>query len=435
MGLNHHDVLAEIDARIGLSEMTIPVNEAHRLAAYRDPIPDKFPAEDMLIKGAVSAKLTFFGAYAGAGKTTALVPYCAVIAGLNEVPGLDIYAWRRVVYLSEHPEQFEKSLRAFSLALDIDPAIVSDRIRIVETARMDKLHIVAAIPDWLELTERHTVNGVTVDFPPLVVMDTFAATVQMRDENSNTEGSDAIALFKEEFNRYGMALNIVAHTPKANKNGSAGKMTIRGAGAFEGDAQQVMFLDKADSGARTILIAEYKHRFTPTVEAIKVHYHTQKIAVVDMFGQEAFENVGYCTLEPITAKARQAETDAKKAAEKAAQALLDGQFEKDIIEVTRKLIREGELSRFVVTRNKIYEALSETGLGRAKPEVLRKIDELIAMGQITEEPITTEMKARLKAHGYSLSGNTKRSITKAVFNGFETDSESAQIQAQITGAG
>jgi hypothetical protein len=292
----------------------------HPLTRYRPPIPRVPKADDMLIEGIISAKVSFFGAYAGAGKTTSICPLVLIVAGLIKVEGMDIMGWRRVIYISEHPEQVELSLKALSEYYNLDPALVSDRVKIVPAQRMSADDIVKAVPTFKELSVSHTENGVTVVFAPWAIIDTQASTLHVENENESGDASAAMAALKVHFD--GVPLTVVAHTAKAHKRGDVEAMTIRGSGAFEGDCNQVMFLSyEAESDQRFIEIGIPKHRFTATVAALAVEFHTIDLKLEDKFKRIVKRTTGFCTLTPVSAAQKEEIKDKAKDDKKEAAAL------------------------------------------------------------------------------------------------------------------
>jgi hypothetical protein len=71
---------------------------------------------------------------------------------------------------------------------------------------------------------------------PLVVLDTVAATLEIKDENSNSDVSRAIAGVRQAIE--GASVWFVAHVAKDSMNlQEARELTARGASAFESDVQ------------------------------------------------------------------------------------------------------------------------------------------------------------------------------------------------------
>lgn len=400
-------LLKGVDASLELRSIQILADPPNALTQFRAPIClDDLPdADDMLIEGVLFAGLSFLGAYAGAGKTTAMVPLVAVVAGLMEVEHLEIMGWRRVIYISEHPEQFEKSLRALATAQNLDLEHLKDRVRVAPAERVDVSELVSAIPKYREFAESHNVNGVTSEFMPWVIADTFAATIQMDNENDNAQASAIISQIKRAFGAENMPITIVAHAAKANKDGEAKSLSVRGAGAFEGDAHQVIYLVNKD-GRRSLEIEIPKHRFDAKVSRLNLAYDRIQMQQRDRFKRLVARYVGYCTLEPVT------RADEHRARENA-EALLANEMRKTIVDVAGRILEEYERDRELVTRNSIFERMKKMGKGFNKADVLREIEKLIKEKVLRVESITPEVRARLKSNGWKVNNRLKDHINYA----------------------
>ena len=282
----------------------------HPLARFREAPGAVIPDDGFVINGIISDKLSFIGAYAGAGKTTAIAPLMMIAAGLIVVKGMEIYAWRRVVFISEHPEQIEATLRALADHYFVGYEEMHDRIKIVEARRMTAASVVKVAPDYTQLAATHTQNGVTVDFMPWVIFDTQSATFSLENENDNAEAGKMVATVKQNMN---MPVTVVAHTAKVARHGDVASMTVRGGGAFEGDANQIIYLSNCkETGQRFFEIAIPKHRFTASCDAIAISYNTTEFQRLDPFGRLVTRTVGFCTVEPVTADERkEAKTQAE----------------------------------------------------------------------------------------------------------------------------
>ena len=286
-------------------------SKQHPLARFRDAPANVMPDDGFVINGIISDKLSFIGAYAGAGKTTAIAPLMMIAAGLITVKGMEIYAWRRVVFISEHPEQIEATLRALADHYFVGYEEMHDRIKIVEAHRMTAANVVKVAPDYKKLAATHTQNGVTVDFMPWVIFDTQSATFSLENENDNAEAGKMVATVKQNMD---MPVTVVAHTAKVARHGDVASMTVRGGGAFEGDANQIIYLSNCqETGQRFFEIAIPKHRFTASCDAIAISYNTTEFDRLDPFGRTVTRVVGYCTVEPVTADEREeAKAEAKE---------------------------------------------------------------------------------------------------------------------------
>jgi len=271
--------------------------KTHPLALYRPP-PDNRPREPgYILNGVLCDKTSFIGAYAGSGKTTAIAPLVLAAAGLIEIPGIDIYGWRRVVYISEHPEQLEMILAALIRHHGIDAALVWERIKIVEAVKMTAPAVAAVSPDYRALTVTHIADENAVDFPPWVIVDTQSALFQVENENDNAQMGEIVATIKQQM---ALPVSVIAHTAKVHKHGDAQTMSIRGGGALEGDANQVIYLSiDPETKQRYFEISAAKHRFVPRWDALELTYHVSEMPARDPFGRDITCQVGFCTVEPV----------------------------------------------------------------------------------------------------------------------------------------
>lgn len=383
-------------------------NGQHKLTLYRPPIPEVPDTDDMLIEGLICAKVSFLGAYAGAGKTTAMVPLVAVVAGLLEVEGMEIEGWRRVVYISEHPEQFEQSLKALAYAQGINDEVIADRVKVVLAHRMSAEAICEAVPEFQKLAVEHTDNDVTVPFMPWIVIDTQAATLALESENDTAKASAAMAVLKTHFDS--VPLTIIAHTAKAHKHGDAESMTIRGAGSFEADSNQVMLLsyDK-DTKQRFIEISIPKHRFNASADALAVSFETTKLKMKNRFGRTIQQEVGYCEVAPITS-ARKAEI---KEELKEERKVLEGQRKLErLLPAIRSVLGEAEEKQEIVTKT-----LLKTNLKSQRIEGLKNnqqlgelLDDLYADGTLRIEDLSVSQIEKMREEGWTFKPNQRARV-------------------------
>ncbi len=383
-------------------------NGQHKLTLYRPPIPEVPDTDDMLIEGLICAKVSFLGAYAGAGKTTAMVPLIAVVAGLMEVEGMEIEGWRRVVYISEHPEQFEQSLKALSKAHNIMDEVIADRVKVVLAHRMSAEAICEAVPEFQKLAVEHTDNDVTVQFMPWIIIDTQAATLALESENDTAEASAAMAILKIHFDT--VPLTIIAHTAKAHKHGDAESMTIRGAGSFEADSNQVMLLsyDK-DTQQRFIEISIPKHRFNASADALAVSFQTTKLKMKNRFGRTIDKEVGYCSLEPVTS----AQKTALKQELKEERKVLDNQRRLDrLLPAIRSVLDDAEDKKEIVTKTWLKTKLKSKRIEGLKnnQQLGDLLDDLYADGTLRIEDLSETQIEQMREDGWAFKPNQRAMV-------------------------
>ena len=334
--------------------------------------PGRYP--NYLIDGVLCAELSLLAAYPGTGKTTALAQLAMIVAGFVKLDGLDVDAYRKVVFISEHPEQVAQILEAAYRHYRL-PGHYSDRIRLVSAVRMPAKAIVQA--RWDDLAVTHTINGVTADLLPWVILDTQAAVIELMDENDNTEASKVVSEIKQGLIRKGYPVTICAHTSKAHKHGRAEDMTARGASAWEGDVMQVLYLSKDNDGNRFIEVEAPKHRFTVKVHSLQIQIHRDVMNMTDMWGRTREEKVYWVDLFPLDGEQRDemkelADLEREEAAERKSERHRD-MMRDEIIrfikanETNLRGINNGVKGK-TVTKQEIVAELVEDGL------VQRKLD-------------------------------------------------------------
>lgn len=232
-----------------------------------------------VIPGFIAQGLVMIAGAHGGGKTTALLPLALVAAGLH-APGdpLAPLHWRRVVYVTEDVEQARRILAGLMKYADhrLPLDLVRDRMRLVEARRLPLDQVVDVASEYAALTR----NVEHVAVPPLIVFDTKSAVLELKEENSNSEASDAVAMFKQRFE--GLPVWLVAHVAKASlSHNEVAGLTVRGASAWEADANQVLYLI---TEGETRYLTRGKTRFEAQWQELEIKPHTLQVMVRDQFG-------------------------------------------------------------------------------------------------------------------------------------------------------
>lgn len=235
----------------------------------------------MVIPGFIQSGLVVIAGAPGAGKTTVLVPLAMLAAGLHASDDeLAPTHWRHVVYIAEDVDQVQRIAAGVIkyAGLGIDAKTAAERFHLVPARRMPAEHVAAVGPTYRERFTRHVR---AVDIPPLVVIDTRSATIDVSDENDNAEAGRTIATFKQQF--ADMPVWLVGHLPKAMSSRSdAQALSMRGAGAIEADAHQTVFL-VAEKDIRYLVLG--KRRFEPSWTELVVRSDTANAMAIDEFGE------------------------------------------------------------------------------------------------------------------------------------------------------
>jgi hypothetical protein len=124
---------------------------------------------------------------------------------------------------------------------------------------------------------------------PWPIFDTSSSTIDLENESDNSLVGRALAVLKQRFK--GMPMGIVGHIAKALKRADVADFSARGAGAWEADANQVIYLIKEDDGTRWMEIKDAKHRFVAKVDGIKFEAVVNKIKTFDMLGNPVEETL------------------------------------------------------------------------------------------------------------------------------------------------
>ena len=363
--------------------------------ALGDLEPDEFIFDDILIAG-----VTLLAGFTGIGKTTALVPLMTRAAHLCAVDdALRPLLRRRVIYVSEDPKQVVRVLTSMRVAgeLTVSDAEISEWFKIVPAKRMDAASIVKVREIYEAMVYRNISkeSGVSYDALPIVVLDTSNATIELENESDNSEVGKAVSTLKSELG--GIPLIIVAHLAKTLKKADISDMTSRGAGAWEGDVNQVLYMTKEDDGARWLDVAQAKHRFVTKADGIVFRAVASDIKGRDVLGNEKDLFLMHCRPEMVQKGGREAMQEQSKQA-----AARSKEIAVQMVKIGRKkcvtAILSGLAADEYMTKTELAEAL-----GKDKPANLKLINEMIEGGLI-EQFVPTKKRAKQHTEGCRMSG-------------------------------
>ena len=209
---------------------------------------------DYLIEGFMAHSFFILAGQPGVGKTTAVLSMCMVMAGFS-VEGCEIHAKkkRKSIIVTEDSDQIIRTLFAYSKHYGINN--LNDWFVVIDARRSN-------VKDLLRLAhniERHTVNGIK----PLLVLDTANATMDIDNENDNSEVGAYIAAIKQTiFVQQKAPVCILTHTNKTISRQDSDAMA-RGASAFTGDATLtgVLFMDEDNQRYLKLTKTRYEPQF------------------------------------------------------------------------------------------------------------------------------------------------------------------------------
>ncbi|PXV72320.1 AAA family ATPase, partial [Nitrosomonas eutropha] len=248
-----------------------------------------------LLPGFMVEGLTLIAGRHGVGKTTALLPLAAGVAGFHK-PDWELKPkhWRHVMYVTEDMQQAQRVLQGLIGHLGITASEMNERLHLVDALRM-KAEVLVLVGDIY--TKKYTRWADGVNLPPLVVLDTQSATIELENENDNSEAGKAIAAFKQQFN--GLPVWLIAHVAKTKSE--VKNLTSRGASAWEADANATAFIIQEDgketvNDARWIMLG--KRRFEPEWSEVLLEDHTCSAESVDEWGEKQQTMIRWAIANP-----------------------------------------------------------------------------------------------------------------------------------------
>ena len=227
-----------------------------------------YPVE-YLIDGFLAHSFSVTAGQPGVGKTTALISICLIAAGftLSDSP-LKTESRRKILYVTEDANQVRQSLYAYIKYWNLDPIEVAHWFIVIESKR-------SKVPEILLLAEnviRHTTNE-----RPFLIIDTSNATLEIDNENDNSEVGSFMAAIKQTiYTQLNTPIKIITHTAKTAQTNDDSALA-RGASAFTGDATLTAILFMDDEKNRFMRLI--KTRYEPIYREIsfQTHIHNEVV--------------------------------------------------------------------------------------------------------------------------------------------------------------
>ena len=297
--------MAEIDRSLaGAVEKFAPKqDEAESVFEFYDYTVEQPKPIEYTLDGFIADGITVIAGAPGVGKTTILVALAATVAHLTK-GGLEHPALRRpAIYVTEDKRQVERELYAMKQRGMINASHEEVRhwFRIVPAIRKAPEAIGNMVANIIaEFSASHE-SGYLVK--PLTVLDTVSANIDLDNENDNAEVGKAIAYIKQAND--GAPLWLTAHTSKALKRSDDENLSVRGAGAFEGDANAVAYIFKEQAEDLRFMRLG-KHRYEADFNEIEFKTQAFNESVPCPWG--GFQSIWYrCGLPQKSSKAKREE--------------------------------------------------------------------------------------------------------------------------------
>lgn len=231
---------------------------------------------DYLIQGFWAHSFFILAGQPGVGKTTAMISACMVMAGfqIGDTP-LTSKTRRKTIFVTEDSDQITRTLFAYSKHFHISPQELLNWFVVIDAKRSD-------VKDLLNLAHnviRHTVNGVR----PHLVLDTANSTMNIDNENDNSEVGAYLAALKQTiFVQLQTPISILTHTNKTISRQDSDAMA-RGASAFTGDATLTGILFMDEDNTRYLKLT--KTRYEPDFREIRFDSQLFPEVVIDQHGE------------------------------------------------------------------------------------------------------------------------------------------------------
>lgn len=221
---------------------------------------DRLPAVKYLIPKFLAHGFWIFSGQPGVGKTTVLAPLMLNMIGIN-VPESELQLGqnRKVIIVSEDAEQIQRTLYGYAKHHHLPTDQITQNIILIRAKR-------STLPDLLTLSDNITRHTLTDGTRPLLILDTANATLDLENENDNSEvGAYMNGLKQTIYTLLDTSIIIVSHLNKQISKTDSDAMA-RGASAFTGDATgtAVVFMD--EDGTRYLRLI--KRRYEPEFDEI-----------------------------------------------------------------------------------------------------------------------------------------------------------------------
>lgn len=404
-----HDVGASAALGDAAAESILNDQPKHPLSNFVHYDLDNIPPTEYVLDGIMEAGVVLVVGSAASGKTTQLLPLLTRVTHLCDPDDpLKPLLRRKLIWVSEDPKQALRILRSMREAGHFgthSAREVSEWIKVVAAARLAP-EIVAQVAPFYETmaVDNISADGEVYRTNPVVVFDTNNSVFDLENESDNSEVGRAMAVLKQKFR--GIPLVLVGHIAKALKRADVVDFSARGAGAWEADANQVMYMIKEDDGKRWLEIVSAKHRFFARADGILFGASINVIKTHDILGNKITETLIHGVPEIVEAggKSEIAKVKEKnrKDADLAARQLLLKQKEEAVISALNLLNK---------TEYRTKTELAER-IGGNKNQALEVIDAMVARGMINAiyTPFQAPIEKRPGRHeaGYVMPKSYKK---------------------------
>ena len=275
----------QTERKSAVEDFAAVINQAQAQAPVAADAPQGWPERQLsigqirpiryMVKGFWAHSFMVLAGQPGIGKTTAVISLCMVMAGLKAKDcELTATKKRKTIIVTEDSDQVERTLTGYARHYGIKANLLSEWFVIIDAKRSN-------VKDLLMLA--HNVINHTIDnIRPLLVLDTANATMDIDNENDNSEVGAYIAALKQTiYIQLDTPVCIITHTNKTISKADS-DATARGASAFTGDATLTGVLFEDETKTRYMRLV--KTRYQPNFREIKFQSDVFADTVLDEDG-------------------------------------------------------------------------------------------------------------------------------------------------------
>jgi hypothetical protein len=250
-----------------------------------------------VIDGVIPNGVGVIAGVGGVGKTTAIMPLVATVAGFDDhLSNLTVKIQRQVIYITEDSVQAQKAIYAIKKwrksSKDIET--LEDYVHLFNSKQYGINELYALL---IEAVEQYSMEFRGIIFAPLVVFDTAAANIAVDNENDNAEISKIMTMFKQLWSKYDMPIWLINHLAKSANGLGIDELeahSARGASAWRDNGNWTANLAIApDSQDRIMQFQNVREEldFNEIIFSSVVHEEM----VNDVFGDPVSVKYRYCT--------------------------------------------------------------------------------------------------------------------------------------------
>ncbi|MDA9836520.1 hypothetical protein N9C20_02145 [Luminiphilus sp.] len=272
-------------------------------------------APEFVIDNVISAGAVAIAGFRGVGKTSCLIPLILNAAHLVKQSQVSATICRQIFYITEDPRQVMTIIAGMYKAGEItcDTEHFNRMFHIVDAKRISPTDIASFVDELHQFKQPNKrIDGSIFNAWPVTVLDTTNASINLDNINDNAEVSAAISAIRSGFKS--LPIIFVGHVPKA-KGTSANSASFMGAGAWENDTQQTLYLWM--EGEKRLL-SMGKRRFECEVTDYEIKSIYTEIPARNQLGRDLTMRSVYGKASPISKahlKQMKAERMKKNAAE------------------------------------------------------------------------------------------------------------------------